>query len=1093
MKLKIPIYVESLREADSKNVYTARPLFFTGPRARAEKLDRLLTHMAQQLGQYLSELGRKERHDDLAGCTFHPPFRQEKHELLFCLRRHTGRCRFLFVSFRQFGRRLAFTPSVPDLWFDVARSEQVADRAKEVLTNYFRKCEHEDSAFRLDGVGVTGTAYVTPLEMSIRPPRLPPEPPVARFLMIGNAEMVDGASELRRVGRCLDWLYPDELDRAVLREAEVAELGRLLKEKEQRPVLVVGPRQVGKTALVHEHVFREVSQRSSPFLDRKNVWLLSPARLISGMSYVGQWENRLLAILKEARRRGHVLYFDDLLGLFLAGKTGQASLSVADVLKPYLERREVRIVSEITPESLRVLREQDRGFADLFHLLPLAEPGESDTLHILIAVQRQLEGQQRCRFALDVLPTVLDLQRRYGRDAAFPGKAARSLRRLAVKFRGQEVTRNATLGEFQLQSGLALDFLDRQVRLEQTTVRDALARLIIGQKAAVEAAARVIAVAKARLNDPDRPLASFLFLGPTGVGKTQCAKALAAYLFGTEERLLRFDLNEYGEPGAATRLVGTFYQPEGLLTSAIRRQPFAVVLFDEIEKAHPEVFDLLLQVLGEGRLSDALGRTADFTHALVVLTSNLGVREAESQFGFRSDPNAAAAAYVRAAEQFFRPEFFNRLDNVIPFCRLARDGVRGIARKLLGDVLAREGLVQRKVILQVEEKALERLVDEGYDPLLGARALKRAVERSLTQPLAEQLACQPPTGFTAIAVHAGPRQLAVHAYPLKEAPRLCPGPMALAEPEEVMARVREAVRDLEEELTCLRPTGLITLGQVQAEHYRYFSIREQVDRVRALTKRLEDKIDAAQRRKRLRLTYRQHDRARLSSRHKRTMLRPILQDLAAALNINDYLRDLVEMAVPSDSGEYGDDFQQLFSQVALLKAMIDCMRVGAPERVLIWMRNRPLDQARTLAAVQRLSLDGTFVKLAGPKRQDESFLLLHGVHAWPIAQLEAGTHLFLEGHSGLQALQIMVFPVPEGSSPEAVLSAGERQRQEWLERVHAGSATPADDPWKFGPVVRIAQGERMVHLPSGLVNAVLLDDTLATLPLPAGLRAEGAP
>src|SRR5262249_45537500 len=185
----------------------------------------------------------------------------------------------------------------------------------------------------------------------------------------------------------------------------------------------------------------------------------------------------------------------------------------------------------------------------------------------------------------------------------------------------------------------------------------------------------VLAIAKARLNDPDRPLASFLFLGPTGVGKTQCARAVARYLFKDADHLVRFDMNEFPQPGSAARLAGTFDNPEGLLTAAVRRRPFAVVLLDEIEKAHPEVLDLLLQVLGEGRLTDALGRTVDFTNTLIVMTSNLGVREAQAGMGFRPGEHHDPEAYERAAQRFFRPEFFNRLDRVVPFDRLGREEV----------------------------------------------------------------------------------------------------------------------------------------------------------------------------------------------------------------------------------------------------------------------------------------------------------------------------------------------------------------------------------------------------------------------------------
>ena len=442
------------------------------------------------------------------------------------------------------------------------------------------------------------------------------------------------------------------------------------------------------------------------------------------MSYVGQWEARLLAILKHAKKRQHVLYFDDPIGLFLAGISASSTLSAAQVLKPYLERRDVRVVAEITPEALRVLRERDRSFADLFHIIPVREQSSSDVLRILVGVQRRLEGKYRCGFDLDVLPVAIDLQRRYDRAAAFPGKAARMLTRLAVKAdaepeskeaesqRGRDpygpakiVTRDDALKEFQAQSGLSQSFLDRRARLDRADILESLRRQVIGQDDAVEAAADVIAVAKARLNDPDRPLAAFLFLGPTGVGKTETAKAVARYLFGDAERLVRFDMNEYVNEGSASRLVGTFNQPEGLLTAAIRRQPFAVVLLDEIEKADPEVFDLLLQVLGEGRLTDALGRTADFTNAIIIMTSNLGVREAEAQVGFRESAAAAMASYVKSAEKFFRPEFFNRLDRVLPFRRLTRDNVRLIARRLVADVLNREGFRQRKCVLNVTAAA----------------------------------------------------------------------------------------------------------------------------------------------------------------------------------------------------------------------------------------------------------------------------------------------------------------------------------------------------------------------------------------------------
>ncbi len=670
----------------------------------------------------LHRLGERPRHDEFARYGFAPPLEYHRIEVPVELRRQVVRVRLLFVVLRALGRRIAFAPALPELWFELASVEQLAERAAEVLSAHFRKRENADGDdfVRPEEYALGGTAWVSDLELEITPAQLKDErdDPHRRFL--GFGEPVSGEEELFRVGRCLDHLYPDDLDRVILRDGELAELTRLLDANDRRPVLLVGPPLVGKTALVHEYVYQAVDRRPEKHLLTNLTWLLAPQRLISGMSYVGQWENRLLAILKEATKRNHLLYFDNVLGLYQAGITSQSDLSAAHVLKPYIERREVRMLAEMTPEAVRVFRERDRGFADLFHVLPVREPAEADNLRILVHRQRRLEAQHRCRFAIDALPAAIDLQRRYARHVAFPGKAALFLRRLAVKSPDAAVGRDEVLTEFQTQSGLRLAFLDRRAKLERGEVLEALRRQIIGQDAALNVAADVVSIARARLNEPDRPLAALLFLGPTGVGKTQTAKALARYLFGDADRLLRFEMNEFLTPGSAARLVGTFDQPEGLLTAAVRRQPFAVVLLDEIEKAHAEVFDLLLQVLGEGRLTDAHGRLTDFSNAIVILTSNLGVREAAARVGFGGE--AGSAAYIRAAERFFRPEFFNRLDRIVPFERLSRDDVGRIADLLMHDVLQREGLVRRKCVLRVEAAALERIIDQGYDPQLGAGA-----------------------------------------------------------------------------------------------------------------------------------------------------------------------------------------------------------------------------------------------------------------------------------------------------------------------------------------------------------------------------------
>ena len=631
------------------------------------------------------------------------------------------------------------------------------------------------------------------------------------------------------------------------------ELARLLAATDRRPILLVGPRKVGKTAIVHELVRQICARKKERHAGGHEIWLVSPMRLISGMSYLGEWENRVLAILDHARSKDHVLFFDDLPGLFSAGTSSASSLNVAQVLKPTLEKRAVRVLGEITPEAWRVLCERDRAFADLFHVIPVNEPPEPETLRVLVNVARQQEEEHRCTFDLEVVPTVYELHRRFAGDAAFPGKAAGFLRRVAMRSADKTVTRECALHEFQEISGLQTALLDDRATLERKGIVEQLRRWLVGQDHVLDAFADVLVTLKARLNDPKRPLGTLLLLGPTGVGKTQSAKALAEFLFGSPARLLRFDMNEYVDAASARRLTGTPREPEGLLTGAIRRQPFGVVLFDEIEKAAPGVFDLLLAVLDEGRLTDALGRVAHFTQSVILMTSNLGVREARSRLGFgaaTTTMDADDTIYVSAAEKFFRPEFFNRLDRIVPFRPLAPAQLEGIARQLLNGIFARDGLKRRDGLLNVTPDAMRQLVQLGYHPQLGARALKRVIEQKVAQPIAERLAALPPGTPTITQLEAQGDQFSLQVRELAPQPRSVFWPEALIEQQasgrsvwiaSVLNAVYAALDRIEAELETVAPEGKIELAALPPEHAHYFCCREQlrkVDRLAQATERM---------------------------------------------------------------------------------------------------------------------------------------------------------------------------------------------------------------------------------------------------------------
>jgi MoxR-like ATPase len=699
-----------------------------------------------------------------------------------------------------------------------------------------------------------------------------------------------------------------------------------------------------------------------------------------------------------------------------------------------------------------------------------------------------------------VLPAVLDLQRRHARGLAFPGKAALFLRRLAVKRRGADVSRTEVLEEFHAQSGLAVSFLDGRARLERAEVVEALSRQVVGQEAARRAAADVIAVARARLNDPERPLGSLLFLGPTGVGKTQCARALAAFLFGDADKLVRFDMNEFVSPESAARLVGTFANPEGLLTAAVRRQPFAVLLLDEIEKAHPDVFDLLLQVLGEGRLTDALGRTVDFGNTIIVLTSNLGVRQAQSRLGFGGDEGTDPSVYTRAAERFFRPEFFNRLDRIVPFGRLGRTDVRQIARLLIQEVFLREGLLRRKCVLRVEESALERIVDRGFDPFLGARALKRAVERQLTQPVAATLAAGVVEGLTVIDLLPAREGIAVRVQELAqvEARPALPEGLDLKDRERVLERLRAALRRIEGQFLHLRPRGEITAAGLEGEHYRYFAVQEQATAAQGQLRAIAEALEAARRPARGLPTLSVGDLYRV--RRSQVLRgydwneRKLLAGMAAADDVHQYLEDVAKTAAPR-----GDLLENLLTeaiwQMALLQVFADRASGAETEQVIVSVRDaspavRPW--VGELTARYREAFGAAWgletVRL-GAEGGNEAELLVKGLAALPLAQLEEGTHLFCPVHEGLVVVQVEVWPVPEGADPEEVRAERRRRREAWRERLAEGEAGPDDDPAPLRLVLRVYnENGSTLDVRTGLVGPTLPElapFVLAALPLPA--------
>ncbi|MDA1013324.1 MAG: AAA family ATPase [Planctomycetota bacterium] len=1097
MNITCPIYITSHRVGGDKvATYTLRPLFMPAVVRADKQLGRATSRLVSDLKKLLGRLAKEGKHKEIAKYAYCPEIECRRYKLSCEVADAWVRDAFAIAHFNAVDRQVAFFPEMPDVWFDIPKGHAVQSRAEQILTAHFKQLAKDGDSISqfVEETRLRGKVWVTTVEFDV-----PMRQEVVTFdksLMaaLASGESMDGATELARTSRRLDDLYPEELMRCAHRDELVGELQRLLAARDQRPVLLVGPSGSGKSTLLHEVVFRRNHGRNDQFKDRRRTWLLSPQRLISGMSYVGQWENRLLAILKHAAKRHHLLCFDDLIGLFRAGMTRDSELAVAHVLKPYLERRDVRVLGETTPEALRRLRELDRSFADLFHVLRVDETDERTTLTILLSHVRELERRHTVQCDVAVLPTALDLSRRFNREAAFPGKVASLLQRMAAKRNGGALTRETVCDDFQAQTGLNQAFLENATKLPRDEIESGVRELMFGQPKAVDAVVDAIALAKARLNDPTRPIGSFLFLGPTGVGKTQCAKAVAKYLFGSADRLVRFDMNEFNTPAATARLVGTLFKPEGQLTTAVKRQPHSVVLLDEIEKADPNVFDLLLQVIGEGRLTDALGRTTDFTNCIVILTSNLGSREAQGGVGFGGDPTDATkrdhARYMKAVEDFFRPEFVNRLDRIIPFDQLTKNDVHHIAHRHIEDLGGREGFLRRRCVLVPRPGIVQYVVQQGFEPKWGARGVRRFVEMELIRPVAAELARSAELTPTIVALDWAESGITVNVSRLDDAVRLR-GTITDAElPDEPpLDAIRHCLNRYEETCRQHRPDGSITSGSIRPEQYYYLQLTEAIQALRNLVKeksaakrdhvhrRLAEQLESIRSVK----TTRGRARAKIvTNDNRRSGDSRIMREMYAADDVRTYLNELVENA-PDRSGTAWDWLAQ---RLALVDSLLPDEDGWHDETLSVLIRPLQGSDANTFDLTHAL-LDAPSIRFEAEQEDIDcacleyervlhsdvqigekqrplvsqptcvrlaelncALIRIEGLRASRMYSREAGTHLIVLDSGRMIPVQVVVLVVSEDRSFEDVVAQALPNSTDHF---------AVDSPFAIKPVVRISQ------------------------------------
>jgi len=605
-----------------------------------------------------------------------------------------------------------------------------------------------------------------------------------------------------------------KLDPVIGRQMEIERVIQILARRNKNNPALIGEPGVGKTAIVEGLAQRIVEgDVPAPLLD-KRVLQLDVGSLVAGTMYRGQFEERLKRVIDELKTSGAILFIDEVHMLVGAGAAG-SSVDAANILKPALSRGELQVIGATTLDEYRKHIESDAALERRFQPIIVNEPSLDETIEILRGVRPAYEEHHRLTISDEALDAAANLSARYVTERFLPDKAidlidesssrvrmykspaAKTVKELLAQLREVRTNHNLALEDGRYDD--AQELVERETNLERQlerlrtgwdrstsptvtaediaevvsmwtgipvmqiaqeesqrllTMEDELRKSIIGQEEAINAISKAVRRARAGLKDPRRPIGSFVFLGPTGVGKTELTKTLARFLFGSEDALIQLDMSEFMERHTVSRLVGAppgyvGYEEAGQLTEALRRRPYSIVVFDEIEKAHPEAHNMLLQIMEEGHLSDARGRKVDFRNAIIVMTSNIGADmiKRQTSFGFaieRDEIVEEKASYdemrkklLDSLRRVFRPEFINRLDSVIVFRSLSKDNIKKIVTLELNKVASR--LSEHEITLRATDNALGALADKGFDPEMGARPLRRVIQQVVEDPLSDKL------------------------------------------------------------------------------------------------------------------------------------------------------------------------------------------------------------------------------------------------------------------------------------------------------------------------------------------------------------------
>ncbi|MHB8793824.1 MAG: ATP-dependent Clp protease ATP-binding subunit, partial [Thermoleophilia bacterium] len=617
-----------------------------------------------------------------------------------------------------------------------------------------------------------------------------------------------------------------KLDPVVGREQEIERVMQILSRRTKNNPVLIGEPGVGKTAVVEGLAQRITSNDVPELLKGKQIYTLDLAALVAGSKYRGEFEERLKKVMKEIHEHGEIILFVDELHNLVGAGAAEGAIDAASILKPALARGELQTIGATTIEEYRKYVEKDAALERRFQQIMVNEPSEEDTEQILHGLRDRYEAHHRIKITDEALKAAARLSARYISDRFLPDKAidvideaasrmriktmtappkyreleteidtvrkekeaaieaqefekaanlrdkerklSNRKRELAEEWKNDEGREVVSIGEEEIAdivsmwTGIPVFKLTEGESQKLLRMEDVLHQRVIGQDQAIKAVSKAIRRSRAGIKDPRRPGGSFIFLGPSGVGKTELARTLAEFLFGNEDALLQVDMSEYMEKHAVSRLVGSppgyvGYEEGGQLSEAVRRKPYSVILLDEIEKAHPDVFNILLQILEDGHLTDSQGRKVDFRNTIVIMTSNIGAKTIakESPLGFAAIEEDGMSYddmkmnITGELKRVFRPEFLNRVDEVIVFHKLDRADITAIVDLMIARVS--QQLAEREVMIELTLPAKELLVEKGFDPGMGARPLRRAIQQYVEDLLADEvLAGAIPDGSTVL-------------------------------------------------------------------------------------------------------------------------------------------------------------------------------------------------------------------------------------------------------------------------------------------------------------------------------------------------------